>query len=80
MKWRGMRYDQTGRCQEWEPGEQEEAVERDQPEVGTAERAGPGFLGLAGSCHAQRSFLDGGDLLVDCHPVVVRRVAHLAYA
>ena len=77
---RGMRCDQTGKCQEWEPGEQEEAVERDQPEVEIAGQAGPGFPGLAGSCHAQRGFLSSDDLLVDHHPVVVRRVARLARA
>ena len=67
----GTRCDRTGMCQEWEPGEQEEAVERDQPEVGIAGQAGPGFPGLAGSCHAQRDFLGDDDLLVDHHPVVV---------
>ena len=77
MRRRGTRCDQTGMCQEWEPGEQEEVVERDQPEVGTVEQVGPGFLGLAGSCRVQRDFLGDDDLLVDHHPVVVRRVAHL---
>ena len=73
---RETQYDQTGMCREWEPGEQEEAVEKGQPEVGSAGQAGPGFPGLAGSCHAQRDSLSGDDLLVDHHPVVVRRVAH----
>ena len=50
-------------CQEWDPGEQEEVVERDQPEVVIAGQAGPGFPGLAGFCHAQHGFLGGGDLL-----------------
>ena len=72
--------DQTGRCQEWEPEEQEEVAERGQPEVGIAGQAGPGFPGLAGSCHAQLEFLGGDDLLIVHHPVVVRRVAHLARA
>ena len=75
-----MRCDQTGRCQEWEPGEQEEEVERGQPEVGIAERAGPGYLGLAGFYHTQRDSLSGDDRLVVHHPVVVRRVACLARA
>ena len=64
----------------WEPGEQEEAVERGQLEVVLAGQAGPGFPGLAGSCHAQRGFLGGDVLLIDHHPVVVRRVAHSARA
>ena len=68
---RGTRYDQTGRCQEWEPGEQEEVAEMGQLEVGIAGQAGPGFLGLAGFCHAQRDFLGGDDLPVDHHPVVI---------
>ena len=72
----GMRCDRTGRCQEWEPGEQEEAVGKVQPEVETAGQAGPGFPGLAGFCHAQRGFLSDDGLLIDHHPVVVRRVAH----
>ena len=72
---RATRYDRTGRCQEWELGEQEEAVERDRPEVGIAGQAGPGFPDLADFCHAQHDFLGGGDLLIDRHPVVVRRVA-----
>ena len=80
MRRRGTRCDQTGMCQEWELGEQEEVVERDQPEVGTAGQAGPGFPGLAGSCHAQRGFLGDDNLLVDHHPVVARRVAHLVRA
>ena len=80
MRRRGTRCDQTGRCQEWEPGEQEGAVERGQPEVGIAGQAGPGFPGLAGFCHTQHGFLGDDDLLVDRHPVVVRRVAHLAHA
>ena len=46
-------------------------VEKGQPEAEIAGQAGPGFPGLAGSCHAQRGFLGGGDLLVDHHPVVV---------
>ena len=74
---RGMRCDQTGRSQEWELGEQEEVVGKGQPEVGIAERAGPGFPDPAGSCRAQRGFLGGDDLLVDHHPVVVQRVARL---
>ena len=57
MRRRETRYDQTGRCREWEPGEQEEVVERGQPEVGIAGQVGPGFLGLAGSCHIQHDFL-----------------------
>ena len=76
----GMQCDQTGMCREWEPGEQEEVVERGQPEVGIAGQAGPGFPGLAGSCHTQHDFLGGDVLLVDHHPVVVRRVARLARA
>ena len=64
----------------WEPGEQEEAVERDQLEAGIAGQAGPGFPSFAGFCHAQRGFLSSGDLLVDHHPVVVRRAAHSARA
>ena len=80
MRRRGKRCDQTGKCQEWEPGEQEEVVERSQPEVGIAGQAGPGFPGLADSCHAQHDFLGDDDLLVDHHPVVVRRVARLARA
>ena len=75
-----MRCDQIGRCREWEPGEQEEAVERGQPEVGTVGQAGPGFPGLAGFCLVQHGFLSGDDLPVDHHPVVVRRVAHSALA
>ena len=77
---RVKRCGQTGRCQEWEPGEQEEVVERDRPEVGTAGQVGPGFPGLAGSCRVRHGSLSGSDLLVDHHPVVVRRVAHLAHA
>ena len=72
--------DQTGTYQEWEPGEQEEVLGRDRPEVATAGQAGPGFPGLAGSCHVQRGSLGDDDLPVDCHPVVVRRVARLARA
>ena len=67
-------------CREWEPGEQEEVVERGQPEVGTAGQVGPGFLGPAGSYRVPHDFLGGDDLLVDLHPVVVRRVAHSAHA
>ena len=74
-----MRCDQIGRYQEWEPGEQEEVVEKDQPEVEIAGRAGPGFPGLAGFYHAQHGSLSD-DGLVDHHPVVVRRVAHLVRA
>ena len=74
-----MQCDQTGKCQGWELGEQEE-VEKGQPEVGTAGQAGPGFPGLAGSCLAQCGFLNGSDHLIDHHPVVVRRVACLARA
>ena len=66
-----MRCDQIGRCQEWEPGEQEEAVEKGQPEVVIAGRAEPGFPGLAGFCHIQHDSLSGNDHLVDYHPVVV---------
>ena len=55
-------------------------VERGQPEVETVGQAGPGFLALAGSCHIQHDFLGNGDHHVDHHPVVVRRVAHLACA
>ena len=76
---RGTRCDRTGRCREWEPGEQE-AVVRGQPEVGIAGQVGPGFPGLAGSYHAQHGFLGSDDPLIDHHPVVVRRVAHLACA
>ena len=68
---RVMQCDQTGMCQEWGPGEQEEAVERDRPEVGIAGQARPGFLGLAGVCHVQRDFLGDDNLPVDHHPVVV---------
>ena len=78
-KRREMRCDQTGRCQEWEPGEQEE-VEKDQPEVGIAERAGPGFPAPAGFGLTLRGFLCGISHLVGHHPVVVRRVAHLVCA
>ena len=78
MRRRGTRCDQTGMCREWEPGEQEEAVEKGQPEV--AGQAGPGFPGLAGSCLVQRGFLGDNDHLVDHHPVDVQRVAHLACA
>ena len=77
---RGTRYDRTGRCQGWEPGEQEEVVERGQLGVETAGQVGPGFPGLVGFCHAHRSFLSDDDLLVDHHPVVARRVAHSARA
>ena len=77
---RGMQCDQIGTYQEWEPGEQEEVVGRGQPEVVAVGRAGPGFLGLAGFCHVQHGFLSDDDLLVDHHPVVVRRVARLACA
>ena len=80
VRQRGMRCDQTGRCQEWEPGEQEETVGKDQPEVEIAGQAGPGFLGPADSCHAQCGFLSDDGLLIDHHPVVVRRVAHLVRA
>ena len=76
---RGMRCDQTGRCQEWEPGEQEE-VERGQPEAGIVGRAGPGFLGLADCGLVHHGFPFVVNLLVDHHPVAVRRVAHLAHA
>ena len=72
---REKRCDQTGKCQEWEPGEQEEVVERGQLEI--AGQAGPGFPGPAGSCHAQHDFLDGGAPLIDHHPAVVQRVARL---
>ena len=77
---RGKRYDQTGKCQEWEPGEQEEVVGKDQPEVATAGRAGPGFPDLAGFCLVQRDSLGDDVLLVDHHPVDVRRVARWARA
>ena len=50
------------------------------PEVGTAEWAGPSFLGPAGFVLAQHNFLCDISLLVGHHPVVVRRVAHLACA
>ena len=53
---------------------------RGQPEVGTAGQVGPGFPGLADSCRVLHGFLGDDDLLVDLHPVVVRRVAHLARA
>ena len=66
----GMRCDRIGRCQEWELGEQE-VVEKGQPEVVTAEWAGPGYSGLAGFSHTQCDFLVGGNLLIDHHPVVV---------
>ena len=79
MRRRGKRCDQTGTYQEWEPGEREEVVEV-QPEVVIAGQVGPGFPGLAGSCHTQHDFLGGDVLLVDHHPVVVRRVARLARA
>ena len=77
MRQRGTQYGQTGRCQEWGPGEQEE-VERDRPVAEVVGRAGPGFPGLAGFGLIQRGSLCDVDLLVDRHPVVVRRVAHLA--
>ena len=80
MKQRGMQCDQTGKCRGWELGEQEETVGKVQPEVATAERVGPGFPGLAGFYHAQHDFLSDDDPLVDHHPVVVRRVTHLAHA
>ena len=80
MRRRGTRCDRTGRCQEWEPGEQEEVVERGQPEIGAAGQAGPGSPGLAGSYRVLHDFLGGGDLLIDHHPVVVQKVAHLARA
>ena len=80
MRQWGMQCDQTGRCQEWELGEQEKLVGKGQLEVVTVERAGPGFPGLAGSCHAQHNSLGGDDHLVDHHPVVVRRVACLVHA
>ena len=73
----GTRCDQTGKCRGWEPEEQEE-IGKGQPEVAIVGQAGPGFLGLAGFCHAQHNSLGDGDLLIDHHPVVVRRVAHLA--
>ena len=66
-----MRCDQTGSCQEWEPGEQEEVVERGQPEVEVAGQVRLGFPGPAGSCHTQHDFLGGNVLLIDHHPVVV---------
>ena len=69
----------TGRCQESEPGEQEE-VERDQLEAGTVGWAGPGFLGLAGCDLIRHNCLCGVDLLADHHPVVVQRVARLVRA
>ena len=80
-RWWGTQcgHDRIGRCQEWEQEEQEE-VGRGQPEVEIAERAGPGYLGLAGSCLAQHDFLCNDNLLIDHHPVVVQRVAHLAHA
>ena len=53
-------------------------VGRDQPEVVIVERAGPGFPGLAGYGLIHRDSLVNDDLLVDRHPVVVQRVAHLA--
>ena len=75
----GTRCDQTGRCREWEPGEQEE-VGKDQPEVGAAERVGPGWLGLAGYDLTQCGFLCGVDHPIVHHPVAVQRVVHLAHA
>ena len=79
-KRRGTQCDQIGRYQEWELGEQEEAVERDRPEAGFVGRAGPGFLDLAGFGLVHHSFLFSIDHPVDHHPVVVQRVAHLARA
>ena len=77
---RGTRYDQIGKCQEWELGEPGEVAERDQPEVVFAGQAGLGFPGPAGSCRAQHDCLSDDDLPVGHHPVVVRRVAHSAHA
>ena len=59
----------TGRCQESEPGEQEE-VERDQLEAGTVGWAGPGFPGFAGFGLVQHISLLGINLLVDRKSVV----------
>ena len=79
MRRQGTQCDQTGRCREWELGEQEE-VGKGQPEVAIVEWAGPGFLGLAGFCLTQCGFLCNVGLLTVHHPVVVQRVAHSARA
>ena len=59
---------------------QEEVVGKGHFEVAIVGQAGPGFPGLAGSCHAQHDSLSDDNHLVDRHPVVVQRVAHLAHA
>ena len=76
----GMRcaHVRTGRCQELEWGEQEQ-VERVQLEAETVGWAGPDCQGLAGYSLVLHSSLSGVNHLIDHHPVVAQRVAHLGH-